>query len=65
SHRIHPAMQRVQPSRPNPVMDRLARVSDLLQLITGHDPVLIPRQLPSLPRHPNPFLPPIIGRLES
>jgi len=65
THRIDPAMQRVQPSRPDPVVNRLGRVPDLAQLIAGHDPVLVVGQIPRLPRHPDPLPPPLIWRLES
>jgi hypothetical protein len=45
------------------MVDRLARVPDLEQLIAGYDSVLIFGQRPRLPRHPNPFAPSIIRQL--
>lgn len=65
AHYVYPAMEWVEPSRPESVLDRLGRVSDLAQLIVRYDSVLIARKLPSLPRHPSPFPSPLIRRLES
>jgi len=65
AHHIDPAMEGVQPSRPDPVVDRLRCVPDLAQLIAGDHPVLIPGQIPRLTRHPHPFFPSLIRRLMS
>jgi hypothetical protein len=65
AYHVNPAMQGVKPTRPDSVMDRLGRIPNLAQLIAGHNPMLIFGQTPRLPRHPSPFLSPIIRRLES
>jgi len=53
----------MQSSRPDSVMDRLGRISDLAQLIAGYDPMLIFGQIPRLARHTSSIGPPVIGRL--
>jgi hypothetical protein len=58
-------MQRVQLPGPDPMIDRFTRITDLKQLIARYDCVLIFSKRPSLPRHPHPFSPSIIKRLES
>lgn len=63
--RVNPPMQRMQATRPDPVVDRVALVADRDELVSGYDGVLIAGQLPRLPGHPNPFFPPLIGRLLS
>jgi len=62
---IYASVQRVEPPCPDAVINRIALVADLPQLIAGYDAVLIASQIPRFPRHPNPFVPPLIGRLES
>lgn len=65
AYRVDTAMQWVQSSRPDPMIDRFTRITDPKQLIARYDCVLIFSQRPSLPRHPHPFSPSIFERLES